>query len=1379
MSTPASSANITPLTGVRALAALWVWLYHAWLVAGNKPIRIDDPDINLTPLFSQGWVGVDLFFVLSGFVLAWPFLGVAGRPFVYRDFLRRRSLRVVPAYYLQFSILLCAGAAGFVWDLPGAASAAFHLALSHNIKEAWAFYEPWWTLPIEWYFYLVFPLLLAAAARHRPWGPLFVLLATAIVWRIAAFFWLNATDPGAAIGTRVWLMHQLPGRIDQFFIGIVAASLTHRLRSTTNAAFLGRLSDWIALSSAASLVLWLYVLAWTYEGYWQGEHGLAFYWNSVAALLLGSFIVGLALEGRFAKLLFANRGMLCLGEISYSIYLWHFAVLVVLMQLGTFAHVGGEYLFPWVIAISLPVTIAVSALSWWLAERPFLRYRRDASESAGRFDRLIASPWPYIALCAGTILGLSWLAGNYWKPAREDLATCTQRSAIDTPAHISAGSPSVTLAGWTSDWNPHDRLRRVVVLAHGAEIAAAPINQERRDVAAVLSACRIGKPGFSLALDTRRVAGGEGELVVLAERRSGARFEIGRIKQTFDQPLRALDTAPSPAWNGDNLFSGWSWHPAGPVVVRWRNADAVLWEGLADRARQDVAEAFPTWKGVEKSGFEFEADMARLPRGRYDTTLEFVAANGSIASEKGPLVENDRPIGKVIAAGAQHFANPKIIRIDAWTFSEHGIAEAMLETESGVAITALPVHRHNAPLTALPDPRFPPNQPAKKTDSERLGTFFRGNIDGTKIPYGLHRLVVRVRDAQGRTTSLPGPLVAKNERPPTKQCPGEKFRVYLVADMEFIRRGVPLLKALRDVAEAGCVEFGLQMRVEYLRTTRGKTGDFAFASDFPERLRYWQGKEMLGVSLDTALAQADKFDVPVRITLDGGVWADSRFSLPDYDIADWLEEDELNVQWNQHGRSEADDALSGLAGATENPQLARMLSLNHYNQPFLAYKKRNLQAAVRLIVAYNQKHPDRPASINLDPDQYINPWFYLSQWYDYNPRTLKQFREWLTHTGIYADGGELAAFRSPGKLTLDEINRMAQASWQSIEEVDPPRKTPDYSSPWHQRWTAFKRHLVARHYADLATWAVEAGLSADQVYTSQTFIQSDVAVMEDDIASGWTDEAGVSLQGAKPMHGHLGAILYGPASRNEGRVRSGNSLLDNIAGMDQRWAVVETHPATIAHPNILPSHRDSYRTIESIFNYGASNMTLMWGSWAGDQTIHPESFRAYDVLEQSAWETQLLSWLREIPDLPLGSRIWPFGNAHHSSDDGFKAHPGSKINARAGVLHLTTEGDKETSGKTGIRRDGFKWPIGRNALLRLRVSHVSGAEAKFYLSGGKIASLPFNPVENGLFECDASGYAGQTLERIDVIFDGKTADIDSLALINKRSDQTHGSHNVR
>ena len=203
-----------------------------------------------------------------------------------------------------------------------------------------------------------------------------------------------------------------------------------------------------------------------------------------------------------------------------------------------------------------------------------------------------------------------------------------------------------------------------------------------------------------------------------------------------------------------------------------------------------------------------------------------------------------------------------------------------------------------------------------------------------------------------------------------------------------------------------------------------------------------------------------------------------------------------------------------------------------YNERFRAYKKRNLEAAVAHIVAHLRRHPRHAVWINLDSDNYINPWFKERQWYDYNPQTLRQFREWLTGSGPYASGATLAGEGLAPSLDLPGINRLAKGQWTALAEVDAPRGPLVADDPWYQVWIRFKRHLVARHYGDLADWACAAGLPPDHIYTAVGIADRTVAKNFDDPIRGWNDQSGVSLAGGKPRCGHLGVVMYGPVTRN-------------------------------------------------------------------------------------------------------------------------------------------------------------------------------------------------------------------------------------------------------
>jgi len=847
---------------------------------------------------------------------------------------------------------------------------------------------------------------------------------------------------------------------------------------------------------------------------------------------------------------------------------------------------------------------------------------------------------------------------------------CDARGSVDTPKIVDTTSQaSIVIEGWAAD---AAGVSRVEIWANGKLLASVKPNVGRADVTSAFTQCKFPTvTGYTFALERGVIPPHTSALEVRAANDVGKVFKAGRVLIDFSKPFGVLDVTEPIKADSRNLINGWAVAGRVPVKVRVLAQDKEMLMLLASNRRDDVAKVFPAWPQAVTSGFEGVLPMHKLPRGRYRLRILFEDGKGHNSEIVGPQVINDLPFGKVLA---QHdkMMSPGVIELRAWLADEQGIRAAYAETETGTPLGKMTLTKKAQLLSAFSDPRF--NRDKAGDAPLREGDLYGLTVPFVAIPSGLQRLQVRVEDNAGNTAILPGPLVL-DKNPGTRQaCSSEKLRVFYPGGAVDFRDNFRQLQELRDMTQGGCVEIGFRGRVEYMRTTKGKQADYIFDPSFPEHLRNRNGKGMSGESLSELLDTAQRFRAPLMITLDGGVWADSKFAAPDLDIVDMLEQDERAVQWNQFNKSEPDDALKSLAGATDSPELARMMSLNRYNRRFLDYKKRNLQAAVREIVKFNQTHPTSYVMINLDPDEYINPWFYLTQWYDYNPDTLRQYREWLFHLGPYANGGELAFSRHEPGLTLAEANRLAHQSWKDISAIEPPRQSINYSDQWQQLWTQFRRHLVARHYDDLAAWVVEAGLPPERIYTSQTFIQADVAVSITDHANGWNDQAGVSIEGAKPRQGHLGVILYGPGSRNEGKPRSGSSLIDNIRRTDPEWGVVEFHPATIAFPEKLPDHDESYATMQALINGGAHFLSPMWGSYVGDRMVHPNNFKAYDVMEGSAYEYQFVWWLRAMQAWPVGSLFYPFGNALVKSNDGWIPEAETHLTNGYGELHLTGEG---------------------------------------------------------------------------------------------------------
>ena len=411
------------------------------------------------------------------------------------------------------------------------------------------------------------------------------------------------------------------------------------------------------------------------------------------------------------------------------------------------------------------------------------------------------------------------------------------------------------------------------------------------------------------------------------------------------------------------------------------------------------------------------------------------------------------------------------------------------------------------------------------------------------------------------------------------------------------------------------VKFGVRIPILYLRTTKGAAEDWAFDPDWNVDRRCGD-RRIADDSLSAAMAHAVARRLPVLFTLNGGIWADASCDVPLWDVNDHLERDAANCQWNERNEAMPDDYLRNLPGSTSAPELARSLSLNVYAERNRFYKRRNLQAAGRAIAEFARGHPELFVGVNLDPDTYVNPFFEERQWYDYNPGTLRQFRHWLAATGPYAgktNGAipDLRAYRRPSPLTLAQVRALAGKPFGTWEAVDPPRAFPRTGRPfwedaWTHEWEKFRRHLVDLHYDELSQWLAEAGVPRGRIFSSQGFMAPNAAEMPFalrlDSPTKNHDSGGMSVQGAVPVAGHLGAIVYGPSAVNEARMETGPNLFATFHRMAPGWGVVEFNTADLRAPATLPDYAMGYRALRDMWNYGARFASPM--AWNGSNGIY-------------------------------------------------------------------------------------------------------------------------------------------------------------------------------
>jgi peptidoglycan/LPS O-acetylase OafA/YrhL len=365
------------LTGLRALAACWVMLFHVNGFAGPRVLSVHPfgVRIDLHPLMTVGWLGVTIFFVLSGFLLTTHLLGSLERrdEGTLRRYFLARIRRVIPAYWAQLAILFVVacvvgrGVPDWARYIPA------HLVMLHNVSEkaSYAINSVYWTLPIEFAFYFVLPVVATRLAAREAWpaarlyGLLALLyavsLAVSIAYRVAVF---PMGDANIA-----WISNQLPGTIDQFMLGTVLAAGMRRWKKDGGVAP-GWLSAMLTLGGLAGMVALIYYLDANHLTFWAGHHAV-YWWYSANAFCAGMLVLGVALGGRLSRALFANPVALAIGAISYSLYLWHWPVVQWLHP----AKLGFGMFF----AVAIPLSLAASALSYWLVERPFLRSARRAT----------------------------------------------------------------------------------------------------------------------------------------------------------------------------------------------------------------------------------------------------------------------------------------------------------------------------------------------------------------------------------------------------------------------------------------------------------------------------------------------------------------------------------------------------------------------------------------------------------------------------------------------------------------------------------------------------------------------------------------------------------------------------------------------------------------------------------------------------------------------------------------------------------------------------------------------------------------------------------------------------------------------------------------
>jgi peptidoglycan/LPS O-acetylase OafA/YrhL len=431
---PANNGYRRDIDGLRAVAILPVLLYHSGL-----------------GLFPGGYVGVDVFFVISGFLIT----GIIAREidagcFSILGFYERRARRIFPALMMMLAFVLCVAAyAYFPGDFAKLPQSALMTTLF--VSNVGFFLETGyfagsaetvpllhtWSLAVEEQFYLGFPILLILIARFMPAQRTGVLVAITL-----ASFALAVATQASGSGFAFYL---LPPRAWELFIGALLAV----------GAFPAIKPRWLreVIACAGLAAIAYAALFFNKTTIFPGVNALY--------PVLGAAALIWCAPGTLTGRLLETAPMVGIGMISYSLYLWHWPLIVFT------EYVTDTRLVGWVSVAVIAASFAAAYLSWRWVERPF--------RNATTFDRQRVFRWTGASMTIACAVSLALMMTNGW-PARFSPETLRMEAARNDISPVRALCITDQVGGTRGECTLGARVIPTTILwgdSHGVELAWA------------------------------------------------------------------------------------------------------------------------------------------------------------------------------------------------------------------------------------------------------------------------------------------------------------------------------------------------------------------------------------------------------------------------------------------------------------------------------------------------------------------------------------------------------------------------------------------------------------------------------------------------------------------------------------------------------------------------------------------------------------------------------------------------------------------------------------------------------------------------------------------------------------------------------------------
>jgi peptidoglycan/LPS O-acetylase OafA/YrhL len=339
--------HIPVLDGIRAIAVLLVISFHYWQGFSSGGASIEK-------LAIWGQTGVDLFFVLSGFLITGILLDSKCSENFLRNFYVRRILRIFPLYYITLFAFYVVGPLRHLYSWVPWKQSIWYWVYLQNIPMTFApalAFGPrhFWSLAVEEHYYLIWPFVVMFFAREKLIGVICLAIAISLATRIAlphyeTFFFTLARLDGLAIGSA---------------LAVIARNRAGGLTRVVPWA------KWLVYFVGPGLIFIQLLL------HGKGVYVIEIVKSTLIALMYAGATV-LAIEGELPKIVegpLAGRFLGSIGKVSYGMYVLHPFILMELHE----ARLGYGLIG---LVVSIILTYLAAWVSWLLIEKRFLQLKR-------------------------------------------------------------------------------------------------------------------------------------------------------------------------------------------------------------------------------------------------------------------------------------------------------------------------------------------------------------------------------------------------------------------------------------------------------------------------------------------------------------------------------------------------------------------------------------------------------------------------------------------------------------------------------------------------------------------------------------------------------------------------------------------------------------------------------------------------------------------------------------------------------------------------------------------------------------------------------------------------------------------------------------------